>query len=344
MHGKPRIRRTYCYEVWLHDNYAFDETYHSVYSDQATAEQAARLMTLQHHASDGDCHDHYWVLPNPTRQHQRQMKALEKHGEVVINTRRFRRANYTHKKNVDMKYIAPSLNIVHFVNEKGFANSTTNETGFNDYNGKLRKRFQPWRDGKSDLATFLVDLGNEQLAIGVETKYVIYYTIPIEEKHSNEGRTLVCIFFEKNFVDNVLSVVTKEYSVPQVKVLGKYTPKFCEALWTGATNGIPHHVDEYAILEIKGMWALGVVVPFDMPSLWKEMKAEIGVAAAVSHSVNNKLILTGLEKLIRLHSEIYNECEKFQEHGFSKADELKIAAQETADGVKRFLHFISLFS
>lgn len=242
-----------------------------------------------------------------------------------------------------MKYIAPSLNTVHFAIEKGFANSSTNVTKFNDYNGKLRKNFQPWNEGKADLATFLVDLGNEQFAIGVEA-HGIYYTIPIEEKHSNEGRTLVCIFFKKDFVDNVLSVVIKEYSIQRVKVLSKYTPKFYDALWTGATNGIPHHVDEYAILEIKGMWALGVVVPFDMPSLWKEMKAEIGVAAAVSHSINNKLILTGLEKLVRLHSEIYNECEKFQEHGFSKTDELKITAQETADGVKRFLHFISLFS
>ncbi len=43
--GKPRIRRTYCYEVWLHDNYASDETYHSVYSDQATAEHVAHLLT-----------------------------------------------------------------------------------------------------------------------------------------------------------------------------------------------------------------------------------------------------------------------------------------------------------
>lgn len=93
MQGKPRIRCTYCYEVWFHDNYAFDETYHSVYCERATAEQAARLMMQQRHASDGDLHNHYWVFPIPTRHHERLMKTIEKHGEVLINNRKYRRTN-----------------------------------------------------------------------------------------------------------------------------------------------------------------------------------------------------------------------------------------------------------
>ncbi len=68
----------FCYEVWEYDNFMNDNVYHNVYMSKSSAYKVVRRLKKQHAEEGGDRWDYWWILELTIRDHNAQMKEMNR--------------------------------------------------------------------------------------------------------------------------------------------------------------------------------------------------------------------------------------------------------------------------